>query len=132
MIGRQLGNVPKEHNFRLKDGYEIKNLYELSINLAGMNDETFMHHVNGEKNDFMNWVLHVLKDEKLAKRLAKTKDRGKTARIVEKRITELEKEKRHHEQVVEQGIKWGVKQFGIGLVTGLFIGLVFLRALGKI
>jgi hypothetical protein len=88
--------------------------------------------VNDEKNDFRNWIFDIVKDERLADKLAKTKDRKKMSKIVEKRVTELESEKAHHEKVIKEGFKWGVREFGIGLVTGLFIGLVFLRALGRI
>ncbi len=129
---KQLENVPEENTFRLKSGQQIKNLYELSIHLAGMDDDTFQHHVNDEKNDFRNWIFDIVKDDRLADRLAGTKDRAKMAKIVEKRVTAIEQEKKHHAKVLEQGFKWGIKEFSMGLVTGLFIGLVFLRALGRI
>jgi hypothetical protein len=129
---KQLENVPEENTFRLKSGQQIKNLYELSIHLAGMDDATFQHHVNDEKNDFRNWIFDIVKDDRLADRIAGTKDRAKMAKIVEKRVTAIEQEKKHHAKVLEQGFKWGIKEFSMGLVTGLFIGLVFLRALGKI
>jgi hypothetical protein len=50
--------------------------------------------------------------------------------MVEKRIRELESEKKHHEKVVDQGFKWGVREFGIGLATGLFLGFIFFRMTG--
>jgi hypothetical protein len=132
MIWNKLKNVPQEHTFKLQGGHEISNLYELALHLAGMDDSTFAHHVNSEKNDFRSWVFDIVKDDRLADRLSKSKNRKQMANAVEKRVIELEQEKRHHERVVEHGFKWGVKEFGIGLVTGLFIGLVFLRAIGRI
>ncbi|MBN2111879.1 hypothetical protein JW707_02140 [Candidatus Woesearchaeota archaeon] len=132
MIWNRLKNVPQEHTFKLKGGHEISNMYELALHLAGMDDATFAHHVNSEKNDFRNWVFDIVKDDHLAEKISKAKDRKQMAKFVEKRVAELEQEKRHHEKVVEHGFKWGVREFGIGLVTGLFIGLVFLRALGRI
>lgn len=129
---RHLEDVPAEHNFRLRNGNEIKNLHELAFHLAEMDDNTFCHHVNGEKNDFRNWILDIVKDKKLAGRIAGAKDRKSIAKAVEKRVNQLESEKSHRRKVLEQGIRWGVKEFGIGLVTGLFIGLVVLRALGQI
>ncbi len=132
MIFKKLENVPSQHSFKLKSGKEITNLYELALHLAAMDDDTFSHHVNGDKNDFRNWVLDIVRDEGLADKIANAKDRKKMANVVEKRVTHLEQEKRHHEQVLNQGIKWGIREFGMGLVTGLFIGLVFLRAFGRI
>ena len=132
MIWNKLKNVPEEHTFKLQGGYDVKNLHELAFHLAAMDDDSFNHHVNDEKNDFRSWVFNIIKDEKLADKISKSKDRRKMAQTVEKRVVELQQEKRHHEKVVEQGFKWGVREFGIGLATGLFIGLVFLRALGRI
>ena len=68
----------------------------------------------------------------MADKIAKAPSRQKMAKIVEKQVVNLEQEKRHHEKVVEHGFKWGVKEFGIGLVTGLFVGLVILRALAQV
>lgn len=132
MIWNKLKNVPQQHTFKLQGGHEVGNLYELAMHLAGMDDNTFAHHVNDGRNDFKSWVFDIVKDDKLADKISKSKNRKQMAGVVEKRVTELEQEKRHHEKVVEQGIKWGVREFGIGLVTGLFIGLVFLRAMGRI
>lgn len=132
MIWNKLKNVPEEHTFKLKGGHEISNLYGLAINLAAMDDNTFNHHVSDQKNDFRNWVFDIVRDDELADKIAGAKDRKKMAKVVEKRVTELEQEKRHHEKVVEHGFKWGVREFGIGLVTGLFIGLIFFKAVGMI
>lgn len=129
---RQLLNVPEEHVFRLKDGHIVKNLHSFLIHLIGMDDDTFNHHVNGDKNDFHNWVHHVVKDHHLAKKIHKTKDRNKMAKVVEKHIRNLEKLKHYHEKSFSQGIRFGAREFGIGLLIGLFIGFVVLRALGKI
>ena len=132
MDWKKLGNVPGEHSFKLRSGKEIMNLNELAVQLAGMDDETFSHHVNGEKNDFRSWILDIVKDEKLAEKLSKAKDRKSMSNAVEKRIKELEHSKRHYEKELNEGFSWGVREFSIGLATGLFIGLVFLRALGRI
>ena len=78
------------------------------------------------------WIYHIVKDRPLAEKLASTKDKKKMTKLVEKTVTHLKQEKRHHEQVVEHGIKWGVREFGIGLATGLFVGFVVLRALGQV
>jgi hypothetical protein len=132
MKWKHLYNVPKEHNFKLKNGREIKNLHGLSKHLSTIDEDTFSHHVNEEKNDFMNWVDDIINDPKLAKKIAKAANQEKMAKVVHKRVTELEKERRHHENVLDSGIRWGVKEFSYGLIAGLFIGFVILRALGQI
>ncbi len=132
MIGKKLDDVPDEHSFKLKSGKQVKNLYELALDLAGMDDETFQHHVNDEKNDFRSWILEIVNDEHLADKLSKVKDRKKMAKLVDKRVLQLEQEKNHREKIAKDGFKWGVREFGIGLVTGLFIGFVLLKAMGSI
>ena len=132
MIGRHLNDVPEENNFVLKTGQQVKNLNELCLHLAEMDDNTFSHHVNSDKNDFKNWVFDVVKDRKLAEKISSATDRKRMANVVHSRITEIEQEKRRHEHVLNHGIKWGVKEFGIGLVTGLFLGLIFFRMTGMI
>ena len=47
-----------------------------------MSDETFYYHSNQEKRDFSNWVQDVIKDEKLARDLAKSENRLQAARRV--------------------------------------------------
>lgn len=132
MKWKYLYNVPKEHNFKLKNGRQIKNLHGLSKHLDSMDDDTFNHHVNEEKNDFRSWIYDIVNDVHLADKVSKAKDRKGMAKAVKKRVTRLQKEKNHHHKVMEQGIRWGVKEFGMGLVIGLFIGFVILRALGQI
>ncbi len=41
-----------------------------------MTPDTFKHHVTTSKNDFANWIDHVMHEETLAKlvKMAKTKD----------------------------------------------------------
>ena len=55
-----------------------------------------------------------------------------TIASLERRVKELEMCKRHHQCELRKGLNCGIREFGIGLVTGLFIGLIFLRAFGRI
>jgi len=86
-----LKDVHPDHVFHLKSGSTIKNLYELANELATMDNEVFRHHVNDEKNDFYNWILHIIRDEHLASVFSEIKDRRLMLAAVEKRIQELEK-----------------------------------------
>ncbi len=85
-----LKDVHPDHVFHLKSGSTIKNLYELANELATMDEETFRHHVNEEKNDFHNWILHIIRDEHLASVFGEIKDRRLMLAAVEKRIQDLE------------------------------------------
>lgn len=85
-----LEDVHPDHVFRLKGGGTIKNLYELANELAMMDEEVFRHHVNDERNDFYNWVLHIVRDKHLARVFSEIRDRRLMLAAVEKRIQELE------------------------------------------
>ncbi len=85
-----LRDVHPDHVFKLKNGATIKNLYELANELASMDEEVFRHHVNEEKNDFHNWVLHIVRDEHLATVFSEIHDRRLMLAAVDKRIRDLE------------------------------------------
>ncbi len=85
-----LKNVHPDHVFHLKSGSTIKNLYELANELATMDEEVFRHHVNEEKNDFHNWIQHIIRDDHLASVFGEIKDRRLMLAAVEKRISDLE------------------------------------------
>lgn len=53
-----LKEVPKENYFYLVNGTALKSLNELKAALVDMDNETFRHHVNEERNDFSNWVKY--------------------------------------------------------------------------
>jgi hypothetical protein len=123
-----LKDVDPKHMFVTKDGLMLTNLFELSLELSDMSDETFMHHVNDAKNDFYSWVHHVVDDKKLAQQLAKIRDKNEMMRAVQNRILELQRE--------DADIGIGMQDSFLGskhLLAGLFIvmvvGLILLRAL---
>jgi hypothetical protein len=88
-----LSDVHQDNNFWVVDGTVLKNLHELLEALENMDEDTFKHHVNGENNDFHNWVKHVHKDQKLARLLSREIDRESTTTIIKRRIKEIEKPK---------------------------------------
>jgi len=81
-----------ECSFKLADGKEIRNLNELGESFESMDDDSFKQHVNGEKNDFSEWVSSAIKDEKLSEDLTQAKDRNRAQIMVLKRQLELIKE----------------------------------------
>jgi len=47
----------------------LKSLIELVDALETMDDETFYHHANEERNDFYNWIKEAFNENELATRL---------------------------------------------------------------
>jgi hypothetical protein len=86
---KRLADVPAEYAFWCNDGRIIKSMRELKEALEQMGDETYVYHVNAEKNDFSTWAKDVLIDERLAWDLSKSTDRSEAARRVAARVTFL-------------------------------------------
>lgn len=84
-----LRDVEGDKCFWANNGAVIKNLYELYNSLETMDEATFSHHVNELRNDFYNWVNDVIKDRKLADKLAGIKTKAEAAKSVKERISEL-------------------------------------------
>lgn len=61
--------VPEGKSFQLVSGQELKSLDDLSEAINLIDPETFMHHVNAEKNDFASWVENVFDETLLAEYL---------------------------------------------------------------
>jgi len=73
------------------NGIIAKNVYEFVSTIESCDKGVFEYHVNSEKNDFYNWILNVLGDDILAKRVRKETDQKKFAKKIRRRIKELEK-----------------------------------------
>lgn len=65
------------------DGSRLHSLKALEMALYTMSDSEFNNHVNGARNDFANWVLHVFQYEDLAKKMTATKTRSDMLRVIE-------------------------------------------------
>ena len=48
--------VGEEFYFKLVDGKMLKSVPELLEALKNMDDWVYQHHVNQERNDFVNWI----------------------------------------------------------------------------
>lgn len=83
---RRLSDVSGDRVFWCCDGSTIRSMRELEKALKKMRDETFSTHSNDEKKDFSNWVNDVIGDDKLARDLAKAKDKQQAAKCVSARI----------------------------------------------
>ncbi|MBW2988384.1 hypothetical protein DRJ48_04880 [Candidatus Woesearchaeota archaeon] len=68
-------SAPFGQEFRFCNGRTAGNLWEFLAILKTLSSEQFRHHVNKERNDFYNWVLHSLKERRLALRLRHLKSK---------------------------------------------------------
>jgi hypothetical protein len=119
-------DVHPEHVFKLKSGATIKNLYELANELSSMDEEVFRHHVNEEKNDFHNWVLHIVRDEHLASVFSEIRDRRLMLAAVEKRIDDLENPA---PQLHKLPFHFTAKEYLLGIIVGAMAMLMISRLL---
>lgn len=77
-----------EFCFWTTDGSVLENLEQLETAFGSMDDEVFLHHVTKEKNDFADWVEHVLEDAACAADLRRSK-KPTSARTVVRRHLKL-------------------------------------------
>ncbi|OYT41808.1 MAG: hypothetical protein B6U86_01675 [Candidatus Altiarchaeales archaeon ex4484_43] len=84
-----LSDVPSEKCFWAHNGWIIRNLQEVPIALENMSDETFIYHVNRDKNDFARWINDVIGDKVLAKSIENVKKKDTMIAKIKKRIAQL-------------------------------------------
>ncbi|MBR9677011.1 hypothetical protein GOV04_02625 [Candidatus Woesearchaeota archaeon] len=119
-----LAPVEREGFFRLHLGAEIESLEELADALEVMDDVTFSHHVNKERNDFHPWILDVIQDKKLATVIKTATTKKMMAQKVRRRVGQLQKKLLAYDATDSVTMHNGMKDFLLGLIVGLFIGLV--------
>lgn len=85
-----LAPVKPDKRFFLPDGTAITSLKELAERMPKIPETMFKNHVNATKNDFHNWISHVIRDTHLSKEMKDIKDQLKLSRLLSKRVSELE------------------------------------------
>jgi hypothetical protein len=75
--------VKPEEYFHMYNGVVLKNLHDLIDALEIIDDDTFSHHVNHEKNDFSEWIKQVIKDKNLGENIKKARTRDEMIEILE-------------------------------------------------
>jgi len=86
-----LADSTGDRRFFCHDGCVAQNLHQLADCLSHITEESFLHHVNEAKNDFASWIRDVLGDSKLAGDLTRVSDRVEAAKVVEERLSWLQK-----------------------------------------
>lgn len=77
-------HAPAENVFYLHNGKMLRSIDELAMELLVMDNDTFSHHVNHERNDFANWIEGVFKAKELASELREEHDIHRTMQILER------------------------------------------------
>ncbi len=86
---KYLARVPDEVVFWVHDDGALHDLAELAGALETMADDTYAHHANATKNDFVNWVRDVVSDQTLVTDLARAANRAAAAAAVQTRLARL-------------------------------------------
>ena len=86
---RYLCDAAPEQCFWVNNGPILKNLEGLANVLPEMNDDTFRHHANNEKNDFSSWVRDVVGDQKLANDLLSSRTKESAVKKIRSRLNSL-------------------------------------------
>ena len=101
--------IKQEQYFWLKDGSQVKNLYDLSKALEKMPKKIFSHHVTKEKNDFSNWVRDVVGNKELAEKMASVKTAETMSKYINKAL-KPKKENTHHKRIVDTSGEKAINQ----------------------
>ena len=88
---RILSDVPPEKSFWINNGPIVSNIQNLPDTLEGIDDSTFRHHVNEEKNDFAVWIADAVGDQTLARYISKAGSKKSFIHKLRKRIATLKK-----------------------------------------
>lgn len=83
---KQLVCAPDAACFWVTDGSVLRDLTELALAFGSMDDTVFIYHVSGERNDFADWVEHVLEDAACAADLRATATPKKAATVVRRHL----------------------------------------------
>jgi hypothetical protein len=81
--------VEEGKEFYCKNGKIINSLEELACCVRELEPETFLHHVNEERNDFEKWIREVVGDIILANRIKRTKRQNTMSRAITSRVARL-------------------------------------------
>ena len=88
---RYLCDAAPEQCFWINNGPVLKSLKEMAESLPQLNNETFQHHVNKEKNDFSKWINDIIGDKQLANDLLSSRNKDSFLKKVNNRLNALKK-----------------------------------------
>ena len=78
------------------DGNQLKSLKEFFDVLPEMQDSVFSHHVNGERNDFANWIINIFQNSDLGNKIQSSQTKKE---MISSIIKYLEGKKQKNESI---------------------------------
>lgn len=84
-----LDKVEGNLRFWVHNGQIVESLKDLPGVIRKLDEESFNHHVNDEKNDFSNWIKDVFGEAKLANDIQKIKSKSAIVKKISARIKTL-------------------------------------------
>jgi len=88
-------NAPYEREFVFQDGSRARNILDLVYKVDSMSDSEFHSFVNVYKNDFANWIEHVLLDKQFADLLRETVSKVDTLNLLKEKALEISENMTH-------------------------------------
>lgn len=83
---RALVCASAEQCFWTTDGRVLAHLEDLELAFGSMDESVFLYHANQAKNDFSDWVEHVLEDAALAASLRRSRKPHTAQKLVRKHL----------------------------------------------
>lgn len=87
----KMKSIPESKYFVTKDKKKIKDLKELYSFIEKSDFETFSRYVKDDQNLFADWISDTLGNEPLGMKMYKTALKGKTLRILDKAIRDIDR-----------------------------------------
>jgi hypothetical protein len=94
--------APEGEEFRMSDGTILKNLRDLIDKMEGIDEETLRHHVDLEKNDFANWLHHVLEEEQLAEKVRSKLAKEELVAVLQAHEAKIEERLKEEESKLDE------------------------------
>jgi hypothetical protein len=89
--------LPWEKRFHFRDGAAAQDLAELKAKIESISYDEFYRHVNQEKNDFANWVEHILHKRGLADRLRSVSSIVETVELLNEETEPAPQQEERHD-----------------------------------
>ena len=88
--------------FHACDNAELKSVKDMLAWMKSSSDESLTNHINFEQNDFTRWISTILKDNVLARKIDKLKDRDEIIAAIEDRLVSKAKSKNKKKNIILQ------------------------------
>ena len=119
--------LPEHKKFRGVHGIKAETLPELKNLIISMSDSNFKYHTDN-RNDFAQWIKDILHMDYLANRIEKVRSKEDVLELIEDEI----KAEREILSESEEFRRFIVKEFMLGLLFGIIIGVVVSQLIWKV